>query len=541
MPAPKAGPAAGMTAAGASLLLAALGLGLLALAAVPVESGATPWIGYRSVLVEASVPEAELLASLSAAGVRDLLSESTEPVLISGWAGLETRTLADARSILVAGDPRLDDYLKRLSLWFRARVRGVDYRAYYVAASPSFDAGARLIRGLAPFKGRYEVPASSAGGSPGGGNGLSFAGALLLILAGCAAGPLIGKSSSSIRGLVSRRQGKLAADRMAFRLSIALPWAALAGGGLPAAAIAALWALAAVEAADRLDLPLDEFRRNPRWKNLLRSLMPQGLPPLALLAVAILSLAAAPRLLPSAGLAIIGSLAGLAGYALLTARIPTSRRFLPVPIGGLGSRSPRGPGGAGKARAGIACAALIAWGLCRLLSPSSGTQGADIAFPSPVPARGSARPLLAEALQRSASEAGDILPGLASYLEHRAYQEALPYIRVGEGRPDPFAPARLPMPPGSAAAETAAGVAFDDDWARSAYRSVPALSIEGMLLSQGKAVAGKFRPGVGRSLRPLAPIGVLLYILLLVPLFGRILAGLPLRRETASGELRQEA
>jgi hypothetical protein len=535
MPAPRAGSVTAMKAAGALLVLAALGLGFLALATLPKVSGASPWLGYRTVLVEASVPEAELLASLRAAGLKDLLSESTEPVLVSDWAGLETRTLADARSSLVPGDPRLDAYLQRLSLWFQASVRGVAYRAYYVSSSSPFDFGVRLSRGLEPFKGRYEIPAGSVDGEADGRRGLFLAFAAAMILAACAASPLIGKSSASIRSLASRRPGSLALDRIAFRISIALPWAALAGGGLAAAAIATLWGIALVEAADRLDFPLDEFRRNPGAKTMVRSIALQGFPPIALILVAFLALAAAPSAIPAAGLSLVGSLAAALGYACLTARASIHRRFLPLPIGGIRPRSGRG---AGKARAAIACACLFAWGLFRLLAPPSGDLPADIAFPSPVHIRGGARPLIAEARQRAASESGDILPGLASFLEHRAYQEALPYTRIGEGRSEPFAPASLPEPSGSA---VATGVDFTDEWARSSYGSVPALSVEGMLLSQGRAVAGMSHGAEGRSGRPLAPIGALLYIFLLVPLFGRILAGVTLRGNTASGELRQEA
>ena len=62
-----------------------------------------------------------------------------------------------------------------------------------------------------------------------------------------------------------------------------------------------------------------------------------------------------------------------------------------------------------------------------------------------------------------------------------------------------------------------------------------------MLLSQGRAIAGREASVEGRIGRPLASIEVLLYIFLLIPLLGRILVGVPFARDVASGELRQEA
>ena len=163
-------------------------------------------------------------------------------------------------------------------------------------------------------------------------------------------------------------------------------------------------------------------------------------------------------------------------------------------------------------------------------------------YPLPSPGRGSLRPLLVEAREDASFEKGDALPGLASYLEHRAFQEALPYLRVGEARPDPFARVRMPLPSDDGAGDPGSqGVEFDDDWARAAYKAVPSLSIEGMLLLQGRAIAGREASVEGRIGRPLASIDVLLYIFLLIPLLGRILVGVPFARDVASGELRQEA
>ena len=148
---------------------------------------------------------------------------------------------------------------------------------------------------------------------------------------------------------------------------------------------------------------------------------------------------------------------------------------------------------------------------------------------------GSAKPLISESRRLGASEGGDALPGLVSFLEHRAIQEALPFVRLGEDRPDPFG------------ADYLANALWRGAWSRLYRRLGPrclqcsaVLSIEGMLLLQGSATASRTASGALQRVRPLASIDVLLYIFLLIPLCARLLVGVPFAR-AASGELRQEA
>ena len=70
---------------------------------------------------------------------------------------------------------------------------------------------------------------------------------------------------------------------------------------------------------------------------------------------------------------------------------------------------------------------------------------------------------------------------------------------------------------------------FDDEWAREAYKRIDPASVEGMLA------------GRAGSRRPLAPIEVLRYIVLLVPTLGGIAAGVSASRSSTRGETRQEA
>jgi hypothetical protein len=542
MPASEALPASKRAIVGGFLLAGSLSLGLLALLALPPRTSPSEWQGFRPLLVETSVPEAEVLASLGEVGIKELLCASTEPVLVSDWDGLETLVYAEAKVRLVQGDPRLDPYLQRLGLWFEARVGRVAYRVFYIKEAASLDSGAALDgqieKGLSAFKGRYLVPTASDAGS--GRGWLPFACSALLIILACAAGPLLGRKISFASGMLSRWLPARTIDRVAFRISLAAPWIALAWGGLSPAVLSALWALAIAEAADALDLPLEEFRRGEGARFAFKALGLQRLPSLALLAVALLASVADPSILPSIGLALLGSLAAAPAYALLSFSDTARRRFIPMAIGGRGALSRRRVRAAGNARALFACAIVAAWVIYRLLAPSlAPSEPSNIAFPRPESVRGKLRPLPPEARQRAPYENGEILPGLASYLEHRAIQEALPYVRLGEGRSDPFAAAHLPAPAGGVA--TAQGIEFSEGWAQAAYSSVPPLSIEGMLLRQGEPTIGRLRQGASRNGRPLAPIESLLYIFLLVPPIGRIILGAPFAKGAISGEQRQEA
>jgi hypothetical protein len=357
------------------------------------------------------------------------------------------------------------------------------------------------------------------------------------MLASAILGPLIGKVETSLRSGLRRRRFGFNPDRIAFRLALLLPWMVLACGSPDYAAIATLWGLAFAESADILDIPLEECRVGGLGAA-FKTLMRQGPPPLALPLCAILALALVPGSLVSISLACLGSVLGAAAYASASSRV-ASRRYIPVPIGGPRRRACRA---AGKARGLLACAALLSWGIGELLAPHPHTTAKPgFEYPMPLAREGAAKPMIAEARELCRAETGPILPGLASYLEHKAIQEALPYVRVGESRLDPFAETSLPLPGGEAQIMT-----FDDAWARKSYASLPPLGVEAMLLSQGGAFVARSGGPSDESAasargRGLAPIRYLLYIFLLVTPLARFSGGLPLAREPLSGELRQEA
>jgi hypothetical protein len=502
------------------------------------------------LLVDNSIPEENILSRLTGAGIGEVLSESTEPVLVSNWSGLENMSLAQAHSQLLPIDPRFDFYLQRLGLWFETRAGNVDYRVYYLrSAVLPFESdsalAAKLSRSLKDYSGHFMLPESDGYHHDRSGWAIPFVAAFLILLSVSILEPLIGKSSVSMRVLFERIPVCIARDRVCLRLVLVLPWAALAVGGVNGAAISALGGIALIEIADIFDIPLEEFRTKGNLRSALELLILQKPFPLVMPFVALVAILASPAYWTAVIIAFSGSFFAVAGYALLTSnRAPLRARFIPLPIGGRWTRSRRPPSAVGRVRAMIACVVIGAWGLCRFLMPGMLSEDlSSVAYPTPIERGGTAGLSIEDARARAPEEVGARLPSLASYLEHIAIQEALPYVPVGEGRPDPFAPVLLPMPSGPVA-----NIVFDEVWAHSALKAIEPLSIEGMLLQQGEAVEGQRSPagllsGRGWKRRPLASIEWLLYIFLLVPPIGRLFAGIPSAKGTdaASGELRQEA
>ena len=282
------------------------------------EDGAdagSEWKGYRVILVDASLPEASILARLSSAGFDKVLSESTEPVLVSDWSGLKTISLAEAEKRMLPGDPRLDFYIQRLSQWFQAREGGLVCRVLYLKTGSNTDAP--VDQALAEFKGRYFLP-GSGGRSPSWIKAMTFAIAVVLMFGSCAATSLIRRGSSTVGRLILEMPGTLALDRLAFRLTIALPWVLFASRGAFSSAIATLWCLACTEAGDSLELPLEEIRHGRGARKVFKSLSLQGWPPIVIFIVACVALLAFPSFLVPVAFSLLASLLSISGYALVT-------------------------------------------------------------------------------------------------------------------------------------------------------------------------------------------------------------------------------
>jgi trimeric autotransporter adhesin len=495
------------------------------------------WRGYRALLVEASADEDRVLQRLAAAGIGSAISESTEPVAVSDWSRSSTMTLAAAKRTLVPGDPRLDSYIQRLSSWFEAREGGIAYRVIYVPERALSDLSGTISKAIAGLGIRYFLPEGYAATRDGAGRGASFAVSVAVLAAAAAAGSLAGRPRPAASRRGDRALNPRALLSSALRLALAAPFAVAAwrGGWVSLAAVA--WGLVVMDAAEVLGPSLEELRFGSGPRRALGAASRPGLAEAALAASAIAATVIAPATIPAMAAAVASSLAAAATIALTP---PAGRRrFAPIPIG----HTRRGPSVASAARAVLACAAVLASASIAAATGSGARASAErpgVSYPVPAAARGSVEPLPAEARDRLSRESTEeSLPSLASWLAHMAYQESMPYARLGEARPDPFAAAALP-----ARGEGGSRLEFGDEWARAAYRSIPARSIEGMLASQGGAVNGRFGDA-GTSARenpaPLAPIGGLLYILLLIPPLARIAASIPAFRGTPSRGLRQEA
>ena len=533
-------------ALGMALLALSLALGASARLVLPPAPGRAPWEGFRTLLVDSSSSEPEVLSRLRAAGLKDLLSESTEPVLVSDWGGLETLSLAEARVRLLPGDPRLDSYISSLGLWFKAKRGGIEYRAYYIKEGlwPAAEAALerRVALAMKGLEGKFVLP--DTGARPAAADPATAACAILILIIASSIGPIAGMRSRYRSCSVLRAPKARALTRLALRLSMAAPWAVLACAGGGRTVIAAIWGIMVVEAADSLDLPLEELRGQGGRAGALRSLALQPLPSPALALMALVAVAILPGSLISIALALLGSTFAVIGCALAGYARAERPAFIPLPIAAHRSPWASFRSGSGSLRALLAFALALAWFMGGF-SASGADPSAATGIVRPLPERGPGSPALTLDAARNLAPAeagGDILPGLASFLVHKATEEALPYERVGEPRDDAFAPAPMPMP-ADASAEVPGdgGKDFGEAWARASLASVPPLSLEGMLMRQGQDVVGKTSAGGPRKGGPLAPIDSLLYIILLVPPVGRMLVGLPKAKGAARGELRQEA
>jgi hypothetical protein len=525
----------------AGTILLACAAAAAAFLLAPGGSAAEPakgaWKGYRVLLVESGADEAKVLDRLAAAGIRSAISESTEPITLSDWSRTMEIPLTEARRILVPGDPRLDSYVAGLAGWFKASIGGEAYRVVYVPEGPFYDASGRIERAMSGLGWRYILPESGAAAGAGPSSAASFAVAAVILAAAAAAGALLGRSRQQSPLSGARRSWQRVLGSVALRLAMAAPFAAIALRGGRASLAASLWGLAAMEAADALEPALEEFRRGSSIRDAFRSSARGGLAALAAPASALAAAFVVPAAIPALLAAVVSAAAATAVLALTAPK--SRRRFSPLAIGGRRARASV----PSLARAFLACLAVAAVALMSAIAgggygPAPGGEG--VSYPLPSAARGSVAPLPDEARERIRVESAEgRLPSLASWLAHMAIQDSIPFSRLGEARPDPFAPASLPESGGAAAR-----LEFGDEWARAAYRSIEGRSIEGMLASQGTAVVGWNSTAAGSIVRiaqPLAPISGLLYILLLIPPLARIAASIPIARGASSRRLRQEA
>jgi hypothetical protein len=506
-------------------LILSICLGLASLYLAPSAVRKPIWKDYRTVLVDAVVPEGDVLTALEMGGYRRIVSFSTQPVLVSNWVRLESMTLGSSLERLIPGDPRRDWYLESLATWFTAQVDGRPFRIFYIPVSSPFFSDDSVREALSPFFGRFLLPDLDRGRVEGGAERTFHAVivALALFIA------VIAGAYTPNRSLLGQSQKK-----MTLRASLALPWIPLSAMGFPFAVLAFIWACALIDMASTLDLPAEEYCRSKRISSSFASLACQRKWPIALLVVAFLATALNASNSVSVLFALSASVTSFAFIMSLRAQRPSlRRRFVPRPLATIPIRKKKND----WINPALVALAIVFWGTSLLVgrSPDSKVEvSMEVPLPRVMP--GNLRPGPAESMARVSEKNPGELPDMPSWLVHRAIQEAMPLLRLGEPREKPFASVLLPGAEGQAHK-----LDFNEEWARAAYGNIPAASIENMVLSQGMAVAavsGRWVPG-GNP--PLAPIMALLYIFLLVPPLWRIIAGLPAARNSPSGKLRQEA
>lgn len=504
-------------------VLGALALCSLALYLAPSPSGAELWPGRRLLLVEESVPESEVLSLLSRAGMRNVISESTQELAFSDYSRLVSLSLPEARSRLgVTGskDARLDAYAQGLPAWFHARLGAKDYRIYYLGRSFS-SRPIHLEKLFSAYRGRFLLPESGRAGQ----SALDYLG-LALSLALC------------LSLLLMKRSGR------PFRLALLAPWLLLSLRGGEAASVALLWEATLAAALPGLESLFEECRLSSGFRGLGQGLRAAFLESWPLLVSALGLFALEPSLFLPSLLCLGGGALGL--WALLElykeGRGGSRLGFVPLRILSPSARdAARSSLSSRWTRLGLVALCLgLALSLVVRLLPASGVEGAPSALSLPQPlARGSGAPLGlpspqdAEAL--SSSRDPSFLPDLADYLVHRAREEALFYLPLSESRPDPFAPISLPSPGG----RVAYSLSFDEAWAWRAYRAAPSRGVESLLLSERHFVRAAVLPLGSFKAQPLAPKEGLLYIILLAPPLLSLVFGKKMRRSGGRRENKQ--
>ena len=488
----------------AALAGAALGLLLLAFLLLPADDPRI-WKGYRILLVEAKASPEEICARLAKAGYPDVLAETTQPIQISDYSGLETIGLASAQSRLSEKDPRRDRWIDNLPAWFAARIGDADYRIYYIKDRPLTGGGVSaksIARALKGMDADFVLPEAERSPMP--------AMALFAVAICFAAAAMLLDSS--------RRRSPLIA-------ALLVPWVILTLRGWSTALDILLWEALAGLVAPGLLLAAEEYRISSGWKRALGLAGRALLENWPLLLPALGSFWLFPSSLPGIFMAVGSSLCSFLALAAgsRASSSPPRRRFVPVSIApGLAGRKPlsRGTLTLSYLAALVAAGSLAMGGLAPRLgastygAPQGGSAaGRTITLPQPVAVRGNPRPFPADARKSGSDGTEGELVNASDWLIHRWYEEALFYLPLKERNLPPFSSVIVPLPGG----RTAASRSFDPAWAREAWANRPAGGIETLLISGPTFLKGKFLPLSMYREGPLAPIQSLLYIILMAP------------------------
>lgn len=442
------------------------------------------------ILVSRGPSVEEALRILEEAGVSTVWSEESQTVHLSDFVSSRRVRLGEALDRVLPGDPRHTPWLDGLAGFYRTGDGGRSWSILYVPRA----SGSRALRALSKSLEGSEWLAP--GGGTGRGPGLGWAAGILL-------------AAFCVR---DARRGRPAA------LAAGLPFAPLWFSGAPEARISGIWGyltlLILLEEAD----PESGNEPAPGFLRATRILGPSA-------AAFLLGGAGYPEALPAIGISALSAGCVYLGIRNLESW-KTSRRvhevFRAVPLDPRRTELERDTARRRRTRAGLAAAGLVLAGLLPAgwSGPAAGENGLP---PLPEPGERIARgvPDAAAVERLAAARSGSDLPSLADAVAHRAYQEALPYSRIGRrayGSLEAAVLDRYSVDGTDVNRVLETILVFDDPWVRNALREEEESGIGAVLADQRGIVKPGFgAPGrIGRPER-LVLRDVFFYIILLAP------------------------
>ena len=434
----------------------------------------------------------ELVATLEGSGVFPVWSEVSQTVYLTDFVKAKRIPLEEALRRVLPDDPRRTPWLDRLSDFYRAGDDGEAWNILYVPST----AAARALRVLS------RNPETAERVYPGGTGGSGFG---FLWLPGVCLALFLASRAGSARYFV---------------LAAAIPWLSLWFSNRPAAALAGIWAYLVLVGLG-MENEQEPGRILKAWsRETARRVLPVGL-------VFVLLAVADWRSLPgflasvlSAGCLVLF----LENFYLRRAERCLHKVFLGPPLDLLKQRRDRDKRWRRRLLAAFA-ASGIALGVQTMIPVFGSLSGLGqpgalkLPAPGPAAASGSLDAETVEGILRARPQAG--LPNLADAVAHRAYQEALPYSRIGTREYGSLAPAVLERfsSDGITVARTRETVLeFDDSWVRTALREEESSGIGAVLAGQRGIATAQIR-GEDRIWMPqsLALKDVFFYIILLAP------------------------
>ena len=474
-------------------IVAALMLAAAAYMALPAEHTAPgPLRNWEIILVRKGTTVPEVVRALEESGVSPVWSEVSQTVYLTDFVSSRRVSLEEALGRVMPGDPRRTPWLEGLSDFFRTGDGSLDWSILYVPASSASRAARTLSRTMA--EGDWKRPGPNGAGR-----------IRLLWVPGAALAGYFAFRFRKTRRLV---------------LAAAIPWLPLWIAGSAAAALGGVWGYFILVSIAAEDDP-DPGHIRLGWS---RSLVFRLVPPA--LAFVFLGVSDLPSL-PGLGVSAFSAGCLALGFRRLY-RWKAERRLHPVfvgiPLDVLRSRKDRFE--TRRIRMLAAFAAGLAVVVLQAVLPASHSSvpGSGSGLPPlPVPGvRISAGTPDAEAVEIMIGERTDPgLPSLADAVAHRAYQEALPYSRIGSRTYGSLEPAVLERfsPQGPSVVRVRENAAeFDDSWVRDALQEEAESGIGRVLADQRGIVVPRIRPSEEiRRYGSLALREVFFYIILLAP------------------------